>query len=138
VAVALAPADAASQVLRCDVTSKFKSAESGCDKVTAGMWNIVDFPRQTISRCDSKGCDTYNAQFATSGAYINIALPANGMLARLSSNGTMFMETATLTGMTASRYGPATDLFIAGGRKAGTPDGAMTYSTGGMRSAAGA
>jgi hypothetical protein len=96
VAVALAPADAASQVLRCDVTSKFKCAESGCDKVTAGMWNIVDFPRQTISRCDSKGCDTYNAQFATSGAYINIALPANGMLAKLSSNGTMFMETATV------------------------------------------
>lgn len=90
------PTAADAQVLRCEISSKYRcDAGSGCQKTGMTIWNIVDLTRQTISRCDAKGCDTYQAQFAISGAFINIAVPANGMLAKLSSDGTMFLETAT-------------------------------------------
>ena len=106
IAIGWFPSLAAAQVLRCDIASKYRcDASGGCQKVAAGVWNIVNFPRQTVSRCDSKGCDTYSAQFVTSGAFINIALPANGMLAKMSSDGSMFLETATLMGTALVSFG---------------------------------
>ena len=100
------PSLAAAQVLRCDIASKYRcEANGGCQKVAAGVWNIVNFPKQTFARCDVKGCDTYPAQFVTSGAFINIALPQGGMLARMSSDGSMFLETATLMGTALVSFG---------------------------------
>ena len=100
------PTLAAAQVLRCDIASKHRcDANGGCQKVPAGVWNIVNFPKQTLARCDAKGCETYPAQFVTSGAFINIALPANGMLAKMASDGSTFLETATLMGTVLVSFG---------------------------------
>lgn len=100
------PTLASAQVLRCDISSKNQcDAGSGCRRVGASTWNVIDIPRKTIARCDAKGCDTYAAQFAVSGAFINIALPANGMLAKLSSDGTSFLETVTLANVALVSFG---------------------------------
>jgi hypothetical protein len=97
---------ASAQVLRCEISSKHQcDAGGGCRKIGASAWNVIDFPKQTIARCDAKGCDTYPAQFAVSGAYINIALPANGMLAKVSSDGAIFLETVTLASSALVSFG---------------------------------
>lgn len=104
--VVLLPLPASAQVLRCDIATKYRcDARGGCQKVAASVWNIIDVARQTIARCDAKGCDTYAAQFAVSGDFVNIALPKNGMLAKVSSDGSSFMETATLTGIALVSFG---------------------------------
>ena len=97
---------AAAQVLRCDIATKYQcDAGSGCQRAAPGLWNVIDLQKQTISRCDSKGCDTYPARFAVSGAYINIALPERGMMAKLASDGSTFMETASLTNAVLVSFG---------------------------------
>lgn len=97
---------ATAQVLRCDIGSKFQcDAGSGCKQAKTGIWNFVDLARRTIARCDPKGCDTYPAQFAVSGAFINIGLPDRGMMAKLSSDGTTFVETATLANTVFVSFG---------------------------------
>jgi hypothetical protein len=102
----LLPPAASAQVLRCEIATKYRcDASSGCQKVAASIWNIIDVAKQTIARCDAKGCDTYAAQFAVSGGFVNIALPKNGMLAKMSSDGSSFMETATLTGVALVSFG---------------------------------
>ena len=104
--VLLLPPSASAQALRCDIATKYRcDASGGCQKVAASVWNIIDVAKQTIARCDAKGCDTYSAQFAVSGDFVNIALPMNGMLAKMSSDGSSFMETATLTGVALVSFG---------------------------------
>ena len=100
------PSMVQAQVLRCDIASKYQcDAPGGCQKVRAGVWNIVDVPKQTFARCDAKGCDKYPAQFSVAGAFISIALPQNGMLAKISSDGSMFLETATLMSTALASFG---------------------------------
>lgn len=94
-ALVTAPA-AAQSLLRCTIAEKRTCAPHvGCQAAPAALWNIVDVKNQTISRCDSKGCDTYPAVFATSGAFINIGVPQRGYMAKMSINGAFFSEVAT-------------------------------------------
>ena len=102
-------ASAHAQVLRCDINTKYQCAPSGgCTTVTPTIWNIIDLGKRTVSRCDAKGCDTYPAQFAVSGAFINIALPERGMLAKASADWSSFSEVATLTNVVLVSFGRCT------------------------------
>lgn len=102
----LTSSGAQAQILRCDIASKHRcDAAGGCVKVASSIWNIIDFPKQTLTRCDEKRCDTYPAQFAVSGAFINVVLLQNGLIAKMSSDGAIFMEVATLTGTALVSFG---------------------------------
>lgn len=104
--VVLGPLSAHGQTLRCQIDLKHQcDAGSGCRRVQPTIWNLIDLTEQTISRCDAKGCDTYPARFSVSGAFINIALPERGMMARLKSDGGSFTEVATLADATLISFG---------------------------------
>jgi hypothetical protein len=102
----LALASAQAQVLRCDISAKYRcELSAGCTTVTPTVWNIIDVANRTVSRCDAKGCDTYTAQFSVSGDFINIALPERGMLAKASTDWRSFSEVATLTNVVLVSFG---------------------------------
>jgi hypothetical protein len=81
----------------CTITEKLQCAQGqGCQSVKNTIIVRIDMERQVYSRCDAKGCDDFQAQFSNSGIFTNIAVPANGLLARLTTDGSSFTEVATL------------------------------------------
>ena len=57
--------------------------------------NILDLSRQTYARCDAKGCDTYDAQYSRSGAYFVVDVPGRGLIAKIATDMSAFLEVAT-------------------------------------------
>lgn len=49
------------------------------------------------SRCDSVGCDTYDARISKSGQFLEIEVPGHGVLAKLDLDTLKFLEVVTLT-----------------------------------------
>jgi len=81
----------------CTITEKLQCAQGhGCQSMKNTIVVRIDMERQIYSRCDAKGCDEYQPQFTVSGEFINIAVPANGFLAKLTNDGSSFIEVATL------------------------------------------
>jgi hypothetical protein len=81
----------------CTITEKFQCAQGqGCQPIESKVVIRINVEKQVYSRCDAKGCDDYQAQFTVSGKFINIAVPANGLLAKLTADGSSFTEVATL------------------------------------------
>ena len=69
------------------------------------MFNVVDLDRKTIARCDSAGCDTYDATISESGIFLNIAVPLNGLMAKLTPATGEFVEVVTLVGQVYTSFG---------------------------------
>ena len=93
---ALATPVAAQGVHECRITQKLScAAGDGCSPVAISTWNVVDFTRQTYSRCDQKGCDSYPASFHRSGAFTIIDVPRRGMVAKIANTGG-FLEVVTI------------------------------------------
>lgn len=100
------PLSAHGQTVRCQIDLKHQcDAGNGCQRVQPTIWNFIDLTEQTISRCDAKGCETYPARFSVSGAFLNIAVPERGVMARLKSDGGSFTEVATLADATLISFG---------------------------------
>lgn len=96
---------ASAQEMRCDIAAKYQcAAGGGCQPIPAKTWNVVDLARKIIGRCDSRGCDFYSAQFARSGAFLNIAVAERGLMAKLGDDGS-FTEVATLMGAALVSFG---------------------------------
>jgi hypothetical protein len=90
----------------CTITEKTQCAQGqGCQPVANTIIIRINPEQQVYSRCDAKGCDDYQAQFTVSGAFINIAVPANGLLAKLTADGSSFTEVATLGTAVLLSYG---------------------------------
>ena len=77
----------------------------GCKKLQSGVWNVLDVTRQTYARCDARGCDTYDASFSPSGAFIVIDVPSRGMVAKVAADKSSFVEVATLGMMALNSFG---------------------------------
>lgn len=81
----------------CMITEKMQcAADQGCQSVKNSIVIRLDQEKQVYSRCDAKGCDDLQAQFSSSGEYINIGVSGRGMLAKLKSDGSAFVEVVTL------------------------------------------
>lgn len=94
--ILVAPAQAQTTLLRCDIATKISCApNAACSPVSIGTWNTIDLQKRIISRCDRSGCDTYNAQIFASGDYVNIGVPERGYMAKMSSSGSYFSEVVT-------------------------------------------
>src|SRR4029078_5583084 len=57
--------------------------QEGCRPSPITITHYIDLDRKTYSRCDTKGCDTYDAQISQSGMFSNIAVPERGLMARV-------------------------------------------------------
>ena len=85
------------QELRCEILQKYVCEAAGCKSVPAKVWNLVDAAKRIYARCDSNGCDKYDAQFSVSGTFINIDVLGRGLTAKVATDGSSFHEVATLT-----------------------------------------
>jgi len=99
---------AISAEFRCEVKAKYSCEVDGCKSAPIGVWTNIDFERRTVSRCDSRGCDQYNANFSQSGAFINIDLPGRGMIIKIAKVTNEFMEIVTLGATAIISYGACT------------------------------
>ena len=79
-----AVSSARSAELRCEIRAKYACNLSGCRENAVTVWNLIDLDALRFSRCDQKGCDHYTI---TTG---------HGMLARLSHDGSQYLEVVTL------------------------------------------
>jgi hypothetical protein len=90
------PVPARAVTLRCDIATKQLCTAEGCKNVPAETWNFIDLEKQTFSRCDKVGCDTYPANFSGPTEYLIVEVPGRGVLAKLGRTNGDFMEVATL------------------------------------------
>jgi hypothetical protein len=87
---------ARAEPMRCEIASKFSCSPAGCTTNKPSVFNIIDIELGKFSRCDANGCDEYSANFSRSGAYIIVDVPGRGTMAKLSADGTEYVEVATL------------------------------------------
>ena len=92
------PAVASAEPLRCDIFKKFRcDATDGCKRGANTRWNLVDTERQKFSRCENNfGCDDHDAHITRSGVFLKIEVPGKGLIAKLSDDGSQFVEIITL------------------------------------------
>jgi hypothetical protein len=90
------PGPAWSQTVTCIISSKYGCEADGCNQVQAAVRNVLDLSRQTYTRCDTGGCDNYEARISRSGAFIVIDLPGRGMTAKIAADLSAFVEVATI------------------------------------------
>ncbi len=94
---ALVATAAEAKVFECVISEKYVCDSSrGCGQVHHDIVVKLDLTRQTYSRCDSKGCDTFDVRLSESGAFAVIDVPGRGMVAKFSNDGSDFMEVATI------------------------------------------
>jgi hypothetical protein len=95
--IAMVCVPATAQTLRCEVQSKQEcQPTSGCNPAAMAVFNKIDLDRQTFSRCDSMGCDDYQATFTASGIFMNIDVVGRGLSAKLNTSDNSFLETASM------------------------------------------
>ncbi len=81
----------------CTVDEKQScSAGTGCQPIENSIIVRIDWKQGTYSRCDAKGCDDLKMNFAIVGEFINVDVPGRGMLAKMSKDGSSYVEVATL------------------------------------------
>jgi hypothetical protein len=101
-----AASPALAETFRCDIKEKhYCTAREVCKSINPTIYNRIDFSQETYSRCDKAGCDTYKASFSRSGIYIIIDVPGRGLFAKLSVDGSEFLEVATLLTKTYVSFG---------------------------------
>jgi hypothetical protein len=96
---------ASAQPVTCTISAKYACDMSGCNPVQATVRNVVDQSRQTYARCDSRGCDTFDAHYSRSGAFIVIDVPGRGMTAKISDEMSKFVEITTLGTLALVSFG---------------------------------
>ena len=93
------------QELTCQISAKFGCAATGCAEARLGVWNVIDMSGQTYSRCDSRGCDKYDARFSRSGDFTIIDIPGRGFTAKLAADMSAFVEVATIGAQALVSFG---------------------------------
>ena len=92
--------------LRCEIAAKhYCTADRGCSATSTPVFNRIDIDRGTYVRCNANGCDEYDAVLSSSGVFTLIEVPGRDILAKMSRDGSMFLEVVTL----------ATDVYVSFG-----------------------
>ena len=90
-------ASANASTLRCThVTKQFCDAD-GCNRIEPKTYNTISTDPALFSRCDSIGCDGYEYVVTRSGVYLTFEVPGRGLMAKMSEDGSEYVEIATLT-----------------------------------------
>jgi hypothetical protein len=81
----------------CTIAEKWQCTQGqGCLPIDNKIVIRMDETQKTYSRCDAKGCDDFPALFNQAGSFVNVAIPANGLLAKFGADGSGFVEVTTL------------------------------------------
>lgn len=93
------------QEMKCEIKDKYVCESNGCKPLPAKVWNFVDENRRTYARCDSAGCDKYDAQISQAGTFVDIDIPTRGVIAKMAIDGSTFHEVATLVHVVYVSFG---------------------------------
>ena len=91
--------------VRCDISSKFACSRSGCVDNALGVWNLINFDAARFSRCDHNGCDHYSMSHTVSGIFTIIEVPGHAMLAKMTRDGSQYVEVVALETNVLVSYG---------------------------------
>ena len=84
-------------VLRCDPRTIMVCSPIGCERGNSRVYLLIDTDKKTYSRCDSKGCDTYEGiVLNTSGQFGSIQIPGRSILQKMDLETGRYTEVATL------------------------------------------
>lgn len=99
------------RAVRCDIIEKYQcEPHFGCSSIDSRVWNIVDLATSSFSRCDSFGCDDYNAVISSAdGLTMSIEIPGVGLFATIAPDGTSFSEMATIGRVVVVSFGACRD-----------------------------
>ncbi|MDO8581173.1 MAG: hypothetical protein Q7S13_06810 [Candidatus Omnitrophota bacterium] len=96
----------------CFPAKKLLCNSSGCETVEPKIFNLITADSAnpalipSLSRCDSKGCDQYDARFEPSGLFVNVQpLNPNGMMFKASLSDLKYVEVVTIGLDTHISYG---------------------------------
>ena len=96
----------------CFPAKKLLCNSGACENAEPKVFNLISGGsvslslNPTFSRCDSKGCDTYDSQFEPSGEYVNVQpLDPKGIMFKMSSLNSKYVEVVTLGLDTHVSYG---------------------------------
>jgi hypothetical protein len=91
---------------RCSYDSRYSCDASGCRAFEGDGWSLIDFPQETYSRCDSKGCDAYPMTWATAGIFTSGTFgPGAGAFFRTVNNGSSYIEVMTMGVSSVNNFG---------------------------------
>ncbi|MEK7115097.1 MAG: hypothetical protein AAB847_01945 [Patescibacteria group bacterium] len=98
------------QKLQCTPKTRLDCDGTSCTKSQPVVYLILDRSNKTFSRCDTKGCDSYDAIFGSSGIYTNIQ-PRNpsGMMIKVLGN-REYIEMATIGLSTVFQSGSCSEI----------------------------
>ncbi len=96
--------------LQCTPKTRLDCDGASCDKSQPVVYLILDRSNKTFSRCDTKGCDSYDAIFGSSGIYTNIQ-PRNpsGMMIKVLGD-REYIEMATIGLSTVFQNGSCLEI----------------------------
>jgi hypothetical protein len=96
----------------CFPAKKLLCNSGACENVEPKVFNLISGSSQspsltpTFSRCDAKGCDTYESRFEPSGEFVNVQpLNPKGMMFKMSLSDSKYVEVVTLGLDTHVSYG---------------------------------
>lgn len=86
------------QKLKCTPKTRLDCDRTNCTQSQPVVYLILDRQNKTYSRCDTKGCDSYDAIFGSNGIYTNIqaSSPTGGMIKVLGNREYIEMTTIGL------------------------------------------
>ncbi len=98
------------QKLQCTPKTRLDCDGTNCTQSQPVVYLILDRQNKTFSRCDTKGCDAYDAIFGSSGIYTNIQ-PRNpsGMMIKVLGN-REYIEMATIGLSTVFQNGSCSEI----------------------------
>jgi len=98
------------QKLQCTPKTRLDCDGTSCTPSKPIVYLILDRPNKTFSRCDTKGCDKYNASFGSSGIYTNIqASSPIGLMVKVLGN-REYIEMATIGLSSVFQNGSCTEI----------------------------
>ena len=105
VLVAIVAGSASAALMTCSISKKLVCDGATCQEVPPTIRVELDSDAGTYRRCDDRGCDDFQVFVGTSGRYSNFALPSGGFIAKVSFDGSEFLEVATLGTRTFVSHG---------------------------------
>ena len=91
--------------LECTVTSTYRCDGAKCVSGSTALRINVDSGKQTVFRCDAKGCDTIPVEIFASGVMVNYVSGKNGYMFRHNTTDDTFLEVATSMNLAYIKHG---------------------------------
>ncbi len=107
-ALAILPSPALSQVLKCKISRINQCGTEGCRPRESTAYRKIDISTGAFSRCNWEGCNDYKAEITDAGTHWDILLSGEFAMAKLSKDGSEFVDMMLLGPIAFVSFGSCT------------------------------